>query len=93
VRWEAGEAGGDGEGGEGDEGEREGDGAPVAVEAVEAAHGEPPAGLVPPHGHRPDRAGAGGRRRLQVHRELRHARTKTIINISAVRLHDTSTCI
>lgn len=37
----AGEAGGDAEG---DEGEREGDDAPVAVEAVETADGEPPAG-------------------------------------------------
>ena len=74
---EAGEAGCDAEGDERDEREREGDGAPVAVESVEAADGVPPAGLVPPHGYRPHRSGAGRRRRLQVHRELHAQPTGT----------------
>ena len=90
----AGEAGGDAEGDERDEGEREGDGAPVAVEAVEAADGVPPAGLVPPHGHRSHRPGAGRRRRLQVHREL-HAHpinnkhTHSYVSLRSIEMEET----
>lgn len=58
---------GDAEEEDGGEGEGERGGAGVAVPPVQPADGVPAAGLVPPHGDRPDRAGARRRRRLQVH--------------------------